>query len=198
MDNAITDIPGRSTPAPGAGKDFFSWIRSHERGVLIGAVVLQMGVLGAMLLMRASIVLYGQTVRLRVIPVDPRDLFRGDYVILSYDFSRPSGRIQGLSSIWAGEHRGKTVYVSLEREGGGSDSQYWYTSYMSLNRPQAGTVFLQGKLNEWGQVECGIESFFVQEGKGREYETAVREKRLSAEIAVTPDGRAALKRLHID
>ena len=32
--------------------------------------------------------LRGETIRLRTVPVDPRDLLRGDYVILGYEISR--------------------------------------------------------------------------------------------------------------
>jgi uncharacterized membrane-anchored protein len=195
METNIQERPDTSTPAPATLPGSLGWLKRHERAVLITAVVFQLGVLVAMLVMRLSIVLYGQTIMLRVVPVDPRDLFRGDYVILSYEFSRPRGTITGLQSIWPGEQRGRTIYVSLAPE---SDGKHWSMTELSVNPPPDGTIYLRGKLNDWGQVECGIESFFVQEGKGKAYEDAVRERRLSAEVAVTPDGRAALKRLHIE
>ncbi len=59
-------------------------------------------------------------------------------------------------------------------------------------------MFIRGKINERGQVECGIEAYFVQEGKGKEYEEAIRSRRLAAVVAITPDGQAALKRLQIE
>ena len=43
--------------------------------------------------------------------------------------------------------------------------------------------------------EFGIGQYFVQEGQGRDYEDAIRGGQLSAEIAVTTDGVASLKRL---
>jgi len=185
----LSAVPA-TTPAPGV----IGWFKRQERAVLLAAIGLQFAVLGAMLIMRLSIVMFGQTVQLRVIPVDPRDFLRGDYVILSYDFTRPQGRIQGLASIWPGEHKGRTVFVTIEPEG---DGTHWRMTAMSVTRPTSGT-YLQGKINEYGNVECGVESFFVQEGKGKAYEDAVRARRLAAEIAVKPDGQAALKRLIVE
>ena len=41
------------------------------------------------------------------------------------------------------------------------------------------------------RIEFGIESYFVQEGKGQDYEDASATTALSAEVAVAADGRAA-------
>ncbi|NJM06196.1 GDYXXLXY domain-containing protein, partial [Candidatus Gracilibacteria bacterium] len=42
------------------------------------------GLLAALFLPRAQILSSGREVRLAIVPVDPRDLLRGDYVILNY------------------------------------------------------------------------------------------------------------------
>lgn len=194
MDNSIQERPRPAQPLAVPAGGPIGWFKRHERAILLAAVALQFAVLGAMLVMRLAIVMFGQTVQLRVIPVDPRDFLRGDYVILTYDFTRPQGRIQGLPSLWPGEHKGRPVYVALEPEG---DGAHWRMTGMSVTRPTTGT-YIQGKIGEYGNVECGIESFFVQEGKGKAYEDAVRQRRLAAEIAVKPDGQAALKRLVIE
>jgi uncharacterized membrane-anchored protein len=47
-------------------------------------------------------------------------------------------------------------------------------------------------------VRYGIESFFVPEGTGRELEALVREKKLSALVAVDGDGNAGIKGLVVD
>ena len=62
-----------------------------------------------MIALRAIPLLTGQTVLVKVVPVDPRELFRGDYVQLSYDFSRvppercarPAGEL-GLETVAVG------------------------------------------------------------------------------------------------
>lgn len=48
----------------------------------------QIGFLGWIIAGRAAILRNGKEVLLKIEPVDPRDLLRGDYIILGYDISR--------------------------------------------------------------------------------------------------------------
>jgi uncharacterized membrane-anchored protein len=159
-------------------------LRAQERTILLGTVAFQALILVVMIASRELVLLRGETLWLRVVPVDPRDLFRGDYVILGYDFSRmgPAGAVPG-----------QTVYVTHEPEANG---QHWRAVDVSTQRPSRGK-FIQGMV-QGGRIECGIESFFVQEGRGRRYEDAIRAGRLYAEIAVDADGRAVVRRLRVE
>jgi uncharacterized membrane-anchored protein len=47
-------------------------------------------------------------------------------------------------------------------------------------------------------IKYGIESYFVPQGEGREIEQARNQGKVSVVAAVTPSGRAAIKRLLID
>jgi uncharacterized membrane-anchored protein len=58
--------------------------------------------------------------------------------------------------------------------------------------------FLKGQLQRYGSVKFGIEAYYVQEGTGRVYEHAIRDRKLSAELAVTSSGQAALRALRIE
>lgn len=174
-----------------------TWVVKHERQVLLAAAGFQVAVLAAMGLLRLTPLLTGDTILVRAVPVDPRDVFRGDYVILGYEFSNvPPGGVEGLPVNWtdATEWRGRTVYVMLVPE---PDGRHWRGDRVSVTRPAAGK-FLRGTLVGPGRIEFGIESYFVQEGKGKEYEQALRGRRLSAELAVTADGRAALRGLRVE
>ena len=187
--------PGRPNRIDGA----LGWLRKRERAVLIAAIGLQVVVLLAMIALRALPLLFGDTVLIRVVPVDPRDLFRGDYVVLGYEFSRvPAAGIDGLPPEIAGvrsrDWEGRTVYVSLAPE---PDGAHWRAGMVSVHRP-AGGRYLRGRIAGYNRLEFGIEAYYVQEGKGREYEKAVQERRLSAEIAVTSSGQAALRGLRIE
>ena len=80
-----------------AGFDPLEWLKAREPKVLLVTVVAQLVILLSMIAIRAVPLMTGQTVLVRVQPVDPRDLFRGDYVTLSYEFSRtPAEGVQGL------------------------------------------------------------------------------------------------------
>lgn len=170
-----------------------SWIRNHERTVLVGGIGFQLMVLVVMIVMPLTTLVTGDTLLLRVAPVDPRDLFRGDYVILSYDFSRPMwGTIPGLENVDLRQEQ--VVYAALVPE---EDGRHWRLSHYSVDKPVTGK-FLKGRVNVYGRIEFGIESYFVQEGEGLRYEEAVRNGKLSAEVAVDGNGRSVLKRLVIE
>jgi uncharacterized membrane-anchored protein len=55
---------------------------------LIAAFIVQVLLLGWIIADRALLIENGREIRLAVIPIDPRDLFLGDYVTLRYDISR--------------------------------------------------------------------------------------------------------------
>lgn len=171
------------------------WLKARERYVLLVGVAVQMVVLLGMTAHRATPLVSGETILLRVVPVDPRDLFRGDYVILSYDFSQfPPGGIEGLPARRSDASRGRTVYVSLVPE---PDGKHYRADKFSVYRPSGGT-YLRGQVVGWNRLAFGIESYYVQEGTGRKYEQAIRSRKLSAEVAVTSGGQATLRGLRIE
>ena len=55
---------------------------------LVAAVLLQLAVLGGLFVYSQYPLWVGTEVRLATVPVDPRDLFRGQYVRLNYALSR--------------------------------------------------------------------------------------------------------------
>jgi uncharacterized membrane-anchored protein len=167
---------------------------------LVLAFVLQAGLLGWIVMDRAMLLQHGKEVRLAVIPVDPHDLFRGDYVVLNYDISLiRSDAIAGDDAF----NEGDAIYVSLGDDGKGTR--------IAHARPPRGTS-LKGSVTDAharndcvGQATCwtyrvdyNLEKFFVPEGMGRELETLRNEQKISVDVAVADDGRAALKRLLVD
>jgi len=179
-------------------RDVFGWLKARERKILLVTVAAQLLILVAMIALRAIPLVTGQTVLVKVAPVDPRDLFRGDYVILSYDFSRVSQEeIDGLSAEERGSWKkleGRAVYVPLVPD---SNGVHMRAGKVTMAKPAAG-LFLKGDMKRYGSMEFGIEAYYVQEGTGRRYEQAIRDRQLSAELAVTSGGQAALRGLRID
>lgn len=187
--------PAAAKPEPGTALDHVvGRIRRNERGVLAAAAAFQLLVLIAMIA-GATIPWAGsQTVLLRVVPIDPRDLMRGDYVTLGYEISQilPGWAKNLPVDVKASE--GLPVYVVLAPE---EDGRHFRGTAVTTERPAAGR-FIQGKLGPWGRIIFGIESYYVEEGKGKAYEEAVRDRRLSAEVALTRDGHPRLRRLVFD
>jgi uncharacterized membrane-anchored protein len=179
-------------------RDVLGWLKARERKVLLVTVAAQLAILVAMIALRAIPLLTGKTVLVRVQPVDPRDLFRGDYVILSYDFSRIAPQdIVGISEAdsWQrSKYEGRTVYVPLVPD---SIPGHWRADKATVVKPATGP-FLRGQMQRYGSLQFGIESYYVQEGTGRIYEQAIRDRHLSAELAVTSGGQAALRGLRIE
>jgi uncharacterized membrane-anchored protein len=109
-------------------------------------------------------VLTGDTVVLKLHPVDPNDPFRGDYLSLSFDISRLSvDQLEGDDDFTWND----TVYVELVPDG-----SYWnaVAIYHQYRRTHEGSVVLKGKVqdsyNGVLHVHYGLEDFFVQENKG--------------------------------
>ncbi|MFA6177031.1 MAG: GDYXXLXY domain-containing protein, partial [Phycisphaerae bacterium] len=55
--------------------------------LIIFVVILQVILLAYMAGQRENVLRTGKTIYLRTVPIDPRDLFRGDYVRLQYEIS---------------------------------------------------------------------------------------------------------------
>lgn len=174
------------------------------RYALVALVALaQASVLVYMVADREALLANGRIIDLRVVPVDPRDLFRGDYVTLNYDISRiPRASIDGEL------HRGEQVYVRLlERQGNWQVASAGRTRAQA-GRADAGEIILKGRITyaplpgpfsatSMILVSYGIEKFFVPEGAGREIENEVRAKEVIAHVAVAAEGTAALKGLTV-
>ncbi len=140
---------------------------------------------------------HGKEIVLKAVPVDPRDFFRGDYVSLRYEISTIP-RIKKQKGYYSHYlQKNKAVYVELTE---GKDEGEWTVSSISHKIPRDG-FFLRGRVdsisNNQYQIKYGIESFFVYEGKGKEYEKAQNRNCLFVFISVSPYGVAKLKRLDI-
>ncbi len=206
----------------------------------------------------------GERVLLRTVPVDPRDILRGDYVRLSYDISTLDlDRLEGEDKFV----RNENVYVVLRKNADGT-----YSPTAALDDPPRGERFIKGRVisqsegvrwevtvrddagrqqileprwfsNRKGErlffclngrnevvsfgnhsgcgsrrwrslaatvvevkelrynqlnVEYGIESYFVEEGKGKALEAARDASNLLVEIALRRDGGGLVSGLSVD
>ena len=155
------------------------------------AVGLQLVVLLVMIAMKMSVLAYGSNVLLRTVPVDPWDLFRGEYVILNYEISELD--VLKISSESRQYNHNETVYVGLKQT-----EKYWEAVSISRRQPEE-VLAIRGVVRSAYDnrvfVDYGIESFFVPEGQGREIENEM--VNVDAEVSVDSRGNAALRRLFI-
>lgn len=167
----------------------------------IVAAALQTAVLGYMVESRASILRSGADIKLKTLPVDPRDLLRGDYVILSYPISTIS------KSIITGEVPTNSERARMSvRLKPGTDG-LWTATEASFGDLSAadGSVVLRTQpfdyyagvdgLPETLFVNYGIERYYVPEGEGKVLEDARNQEELEVEARVSKDGTPQIARL---
>lgn len=169
--------------------------------ILIAAAILTAALI-YMIWDRMSLVTTGRVVTLQVVPVDPRDMFRGDYVILNYKISRLDlSQLPGDSDLTGVN----AIYVVLEDKGGIWDAVSVSKAMPNVPSTQAvlrGEIVSRYPNSDTGKepvinLVYGIESFFVPEGKGRPIEDERNKDNVTVDVALGKDGRAAIKTLKV-
>lgn len=147
---------------------------------------------------RVAILRSPDVVTLKSEPVDPRDLFRGDYVTLTYGISRlPLAAMPGETGFDIGD----TIYIELAAAPGTWNAVAIYHAYPT---PGVGHKVIRGRVVGFAPspailtIAYGIESYFVPEGEGRSLEEERNARNLSVDVALASDGEAAIKGLRID
>ncbi|MEJ8574534.1 GDYXXLXY domain-containing protein [Microbaculum marinum] len=179
---------------------------------LLIVLVLQTAALGWMVLDRAELLRSGTEVTLAVVPVDPRDLFRGDFVQLDYDITtlRP-GMIGGDTEFSENDH----VWVALDTSLSGPAQPIGIFRHRPPTLPERAVI--QGRVRSVYEgsspvddpdacpspcrtlrVDYGIEQYFVPEGEGRNIENLRDDSRVNVVVAIGGKGEAAIKKLLID
>lgn len=182
-----------------------NWLpKDRAVGMILAVAMLQTAVLAYIVFDRVRLIKTGREIVLPIVPVDPRDFFRGDYVRLGYDISRvPSSMLEGPLP-----GRNDPFYVVLQKDAAGA----WKPVKLTARRTEDSTddrVVLKGR-SQFGRlvidptrqttqaVRYGIESYFVPQGQGLDLEKLATEKKLAARIAVDRRGNAAIKGLVVD
>ena len=159
--------------------------------ILIGLLWIML--LGGFIVIKEFTLQTGDEILLKTEPVDPRDLFRGDYVVLRYDISQID--LDKFNLVNKYPKTGKKIYVTLNI----GEDKVATIDDISLTRPTKGK-FIAGTIsNVYGNranVTYGIESYFVPESKGREIEKNLRD--IYVKVAIDDFGLAAIKALILD
>lgn len=179
---------------------------------IVLVIVLQSCLLILMIANRQAILLSDTIVVLETQPIDPRSLFRGDYVRLNYHINDLKLKhLEGDKSFKVNE----LIYVVLEQK-----EKYWrasavyselpeLTEKMSLTNRKAVIQGVVKKVNnkQWNwknlgfvkanniKISYGIENYFVPEGEGLKLERPKEGDKVTLEIALDKKGHAAIKTL---
>jgi uncharacterized membrane-anchored protein len=237
------------------------------RWKFILSVVFQVALLLGMIAYRQYWVATGEKILLRTAPVDPRDIFRGDYVNLGYEIStldlgalgtkesfkpnekvyiilekNPDGVFSAKSISKELPKGGKFIQGHVQREVQSTrlevvlrdDSEnlhelkprwFWNVkkgervtfcldergNILGFNKedadykPKCRGQLLSGIVEEIKEtksrmlnVEYGIESYFVEEGKGRAIESSRNARELRVEVSLRKDGKGIITGLFVD
>ncbi|MEW6645736.1 MAG: GDYXXLXY domain-containing protein [Pseudomonadota bacterium] len=173
---------------------------------LLLIIVIQTLVLAGMIAKRQWTLTTGTPVLLETRPIDPRSLFRGDYVTFNYAISRL--RLDELDGDEVFQ-RHDTIYVVLE-----PGAPYWRPRAVFHELPP-GQVALRGRVQYAGEqwwnpetgktetlrhvgVRYGIEDYFVPEGEGRKLERPAADEVVALGVAVDRFGNGAIQSLLIN
>lgn len=178
---------------------FFSRFKYALAGLLAFG---QIAVLFSMIEGRANILRYGREIVLLTEPVDPRDLLRGDYVILGYAISQiASPLIQGQKPNATGAI---AVYVAMIK-GTGTDWVFARASWQPILDQKSEEIILTGMTsayfapnNDPVSLTYGIERYYVPEGQGKDIERGQAEQAVRVTLGVTNAGKAQIKSLSLD
>ncbi len=138
-----------------------------------------------------SIDYFGKDIKIKTVPVDPRDILYGDYVTLQFEISRvPLSSYDGdLTALDRGE---RNAYVVLQPDKEG----YYAVKNVYPEKPDVknNEVVLTAKAEKiWGdssfdqlQLTYGFERYYVQENTGKELEEQASD--MDVIISVAPWG----------
>jgi uncharacterized membrane-anchored protein len=165
-------------------------------GYALSALLLT-GILTSMVYARVQHLRHGREIIMSIRPVDPRDLFKGDYVRLAFNVARPPGNIAPPNkAMWRGDKQiGTAMYVLLEKTAIEGD---WKVVSETAKPPVAAANQVVLQADNTYDLRFGIERYYVPEGTGPKLEDQARTGKLAAIVAVDAKGRAAIKGLMLD
>lgn len=169
---------------------------------------------------------HGTAIELAVVPRDPRDLFKGEYSVLSYEFGRHDGPVG--AEAWTavpncGPARdscyvaqGIPVYAELE----GVEGDLHRMKRLAFAKPDPGIRYIKGETvsgHLWkgsskspglkpcpdgevcfkGAVNFGIERFYGPQGEPAKVDRLPRD-RLKVRVRLDDEGRAQLDAILLD
>ncbi|NQW21251.1 MAG: GDYXXLXY domain-containing protein [Chloroflexi bacterium] len=177
---------------------------SKVKQLFIVVIVVQVMFLLGLVGYRETILTLGRAAVLQTVPVDPRDLFKGEYVTLRYEIStlgQNSTVPNAKPYLLMGEiNEGDTVYVGVHEESTDDSKDQFSMLHVQADKPSDDTdLFIKGRVitskDNIITVEYGIEQYFLSEGRGVEIERADDVK---VRVKINRSGTAAIKELIVD
>ena len=152
--------------------------------IIIAITLIWLGIVSGILFYNEMLIVNGQEVLLKIVPVDPRDFLRGDYVSLHYDINE-----MPKNSKYYGEYRHFKGFVTLKKQKDGT----FIVAEVLETKPQK-QLFLKGEVRGKNIYYNGINKYFVKEGQGKTLEKSLAQGGF-AKISVGKNGEARIKEI---
>jgi len=173
-----------------------------KRGFLVGAIiiaVLQTGAVGAMIYNRASQISGGKEVILESGFIDPRDLFRGHYVILNLVVGQLGEHVTEVDKPFS---RREIVYVELAK----GEDIFWTAKKLWHDLPDnAEGAYIKGKITliprgsrRTYRISFPYDRYFAPKKRAKELEKFRRDRKLGVVLALGKDGSGYIKGITVD
>lgn len=171
----------------------------RKTSLVIGALVVQATIVTVMLVSAMMPLWTGQEVTVMARAVDPRDLMRGDYVALDYEFNHiDPDQVLTDFKLYTLVPYGKELYVTLRLTDSGAVASGIYAT-----QPDQG-LFVKGRSSKrqyvdtlYGatlEVSYGIEEFYTDSDMAQRLERNLRTgKGIPVKIMVDDQGNARIQ-----
>ncbi|MEH6942456.1 GDYXXLXY domain-containing protein [Bacillus sp. JJ722] len=151
--------------------------------------------------------MFGEKVVLETIPIDPTDLFYGDYMSLQLAISEVPKDLLSESLVkelnnhnndnYSLFSKSLTVYTALEKKG-----DIYSAKEVSLEKPENG-LYLKGKIYDYSSmneeptfyIDYGINRYYVEENTGKELEQEAQIGNVHVSLKVM-NGYGLIEELH--
>ncbi len=172
-----------------------------KKPVIIAIIAFQLLIISGMIAKSVYPLYTGKPVRLRVQAYDPRDIFRGNYSELNYDFSTIF--LDSLKNDFKTERErytfGDEIFIELAQVNGVFKPVGAWT-----NAPEGKTFLKAIVVQDFERsmmVKAGIETFYASPEKARELDRIIAAGRADttiqvfANVMIAPGGEARIKSL---
>jgi uncharacterized membrane-anchored protein len=165
-------------------------VSKRRRIALLVIVCVQLALPLAMAGLAAADLAFGDEIRLKAQPVDPLDVFRGNYVVLSYDISR----LQVTFDVQQGQRLCADLFQSAP---GVYGARYAYDAPVEDGKTICGRARHDARGGQSVGIEYGIETYYASAERAREIERSISRGQLYVVVDLDEDGDARIERLEI-
>lgn len=162
-----------------------------RRIALLAVVCVQLALPLALAGLAAADLAFGEEIRLQAQPVDPLDVFRGNYVVLRYEIST----LQVVRDVRRGERLCADLYQSSPGEYG---ARFALSDLPTEGKTICGRARSDARGGQSVAIEYGIETYYASAERAREIEESIGRGQLYVVVDLDEDGSARIERLELD